>query len=175
MKSRFALKFLATFTVIIPLWWAIDAGIHYRDALLTVAGWVSPLTGWWLQFDATGVPQFRRDAVTLPFYLDLATIAMGLMPLLSLIVATPFQSARRIATCLPAAVALYFVVDLGVVLTYPFVMDHPNLLKDTLGVFSGLVAFVVAPLGVWFLLTYPALNTIWQLGGPPDHQIPRDT
>lgn len=166
MKARFAAKFLATFTLLVPLWWAIDAGILYRAALLTVVGWVSPLTGWWLQFDPGGVPEFRRGGVTLPFYLDLPTIAMGLMPLLSLIVATPFQSARRIALCLPAAIALYFLVDLGVVLTYPFVMDRPNLLKDTLGVFSGLVAFVVAPLGVWFLLTYPALNSIWQLGGP---------
>lgn len=167
MKLRFALKFLATFTLVIPLWWAVDAGALYRSAMLAVAGWVSPLFGWWLQVGADGVPEFRRAGVTLPFYLDLATIAMGLMPLWSLIVATPFQSARRIAACLPAAVVLYFLVDLAVVLTYPFILDRPNFAKDTLGVFSGLIAFVVAPLGVWFLLTYPALNRIWQLGGPP--------
>jgi hypothetical protein len=32
-----------------------------------------------------------------------------------------------------------------------------------MGVFSGLVAFVVAPLALWFVLTYPVLRPLWQL------------
>ena len=46
---------------------------------------------------------------------------------------------------------------------YEFELVHP-VSKDTLGVFSGLVAFVVGPLGLWFILTYPALRSVWQLG-----------
>jgi hypothetical protein len=32
-----------------------------------------------------------------------------------------------------------------------------------MGVFTGLMAFVVAPLGLWFVLTYSALRPLWQL------------
>jgi hypothetical protein len=31
-------------------------------------------------------------------------------------------------------------------------------------VFTGLLAFVVAPLGLWFIMTYSALRQLWHLG-----------
>lgn len=164
MRWRFALKFLTAFAIIVPLWWATAFGDLYRSAVLGAAQAMSPLlSGWWLETPARGTPAFTHAGETLPLYLNLGAIAMGLMPLLSLIIATPGQSPQRIAACLPIAMVLYLAIDVLVVLIYPLVMHEPNMVKDTIGVFSGLIAFVVAPLGVWFVLTYPALRTVWQL------------
>jgi hypothetical protein len=88
---------------------------------------------------------------------------MGLVPLLSLIVATPGLGARQTAVRGLIGAVLYFLIDLIVVLAYPLIMDQPNVFKDTMGVFTGLIAFVVAPLGLWFILTYSALRPLWQL------------
>ena len=96
--------------------------------------------------------------------LQLPALSMGLMPFLSLVVATPGLGWKRATVTAIGGAVLYFLVDVIIVLAYPPIMDHPNIVKDTLGVFSGLVAFVVAPLGLWFVLTYPALRSIWQLG-----------
>jgi hypothetical protein len=79
------------------------------------------------------------------------------------VVATPGLGLKRTVIALAAGSALYFLIHVAVVLSYPLIMDRPNIFKDTLGVFSGLVAFVVAPLGLWFVLTYPALRALWQL------------
>jgi hypothetical protein len=62
---------------------------------------------------------------------------------------------------------LYFFLDVVVVLAYPLIMERPNLIKDTAGVFSGLMAFVVAPLGLWFILTYRTLEPLWRLSPRP--------
>ena len=172
MKWRFALRFLTTFALLIPIWWAVDFGPLYRSAALSLAQIISPITnGWLLEFDRPGFVDdavFLRGDQTLPMLLQLPALAMGLMPLISLIVATPGQTPARIAVCVVAGSVLYLLVDVLVVLVYPFIMDQPNTFKDTVGVFSGLVAFVVAPLGIWFGLTYPALSSIWQL--TPQHR-----
>src|SRR5262249_9566961 len=101
----------------------------------------------------------------LPMLLQLPALSMGMMPFLSLVLATPGLGWRRLAVTTGVGVVLFFAVHVVVVLTYPFIMDCPSFVKDTAGVFSGLVAFVVAPLGLWFVLTYPALRSVWQLGG----------
>jgi len=169
MKWRFALKFLLTFTILIPLWWRFGIGEGFRDAVLATVQLLSPaVNGWWLE-RAAATATFRRGGDSLPFLLNLPSIAMGLMPLTSLIVATPGQGLQRIALRVPAAVALYFAVDVAVVLAYPYFMHDPGSVKDTVGVFAGMVAFVVAPLGIWFIVTYPTLQSLWQIGGsaPP--------
>jgi hypothetical protein len=167
MKWRFALKFLLAFTVLLTLWSWTHFAHFYRNAVLTVVQQVSPMVnGWWLQFDRpnpVGDVVFRFGNRELAMLLELPVLSMGLVPLLSLIVATPGLRVRQTALRAAIGAVLYFFIDVIVVLAYPFIMDQPNVFKDTMGVFTGLVAFVVAPLGLWFILTYSALRPLWQL------------
>jgi hypothetical protein len=167
MKLRFALRFLLTFTILVPLWWQLGVGEAYRDAILQVVRLLSPVVNGWFLEIAAGAATFRRGTESMPFYLNLPAIAMGLMPLWSLIVATGGQSAKQVGLRIFFAAALYFGVDTLVVLAYPFFMYDPGRFKDTVGVFSGMVAFVVAPLGIWFVVTYPTLQSVWQIGATP--------
>jgi len=170
MKWRFAGTFLLTFAILVAVWWRFDVASRYRGAVLATAQLVSPVVnGWWLDYDRPGLSSevaFRKGDRQLPMLLQLPALSMGLMPLLSLIVATPGLGKQRGAITLLAGAVLYFLIDVIIVLAYPPIMDRPNVVKDTLGVFSGLVAFVVAPLGLWFVLTYPVLRSLWQLGPP---------
>jgi hypothetical protein len=169
MKWRFAIKFLLAFALLVATWWRFDVANRYRTAVLAAAQLVSPVVnGWWLDYDQPGMVDpvvFRKPDEQLPMLLQLPALSMGLMPFLSLVVATPGLGWRRLALTAALGTLLFFGVHVLVVLTYPFIMDRPNFLKDIAGVFSGLVAFVVAPLGLWFVLTYPALRSVWRLGG----------
>jgi len=168
MKWRFAGTFLLTFAVLLTLGWIVDFANLYRTGVLAIAQVLSPVVnGWWLDYDRPGLVAdvvFRTGDRQLAMLLQLPTLSVGLMPFLSLVAATPGQGLKRAAIAAVLGSLLYFLLDVVVVLVYPFIMDRPNVLKDTLGVFSGLLAFVVAPLGLWFVLTYPTLRTLWQLG-----------
>ena len=167
MKWRFAGIFLLTFAVLLVLWWAGDVAQRYRAAALAVAQLVSPIVnGWWLDYDQPGMVDpvvFRSGDRTLPMLLQLPSLSMALMPLLSLIVATPRLGWKRRVITVGLGAVLFFLIHVLIVLVYPMIMDRPNVLKDTLGVFSGLIAFVVGPLGLWFALTYSALRSVWNL------------
>ncbi len=167
MKWRFAGTFLLAFALLLVLWWAIDFAKAYRTAVLSTVQLVSPVVnGWWLDYDRpsrVGDVVFRLGDRKLAMLLQMPALSMGLVPLLSLILATPGQTASRAALRAAAGAVLYFLLDVVVVLAYPLIMDRPNVVKDTLGVFSGLMVFVVAPLGLWFVLTYPALRAVWRL------------
>jgi glucose uptake protein GlcU len=171
MKWRFALRFLVTFALLVGLWWSVDIGTYFRAVVLGLTAAVSPITtGWELVYDRPGLAAaavFRHGETELPLLLQLPALSIGLMPLLSLIAATPGQGARRAFGAGLVGAALYLLIDVVVIAIYPLIMDQPNTVKDTLGVFSGLVAFVVAPLFLWFVVTFPTLDAIWQLTPPP--------
>jgi hypothetical protein len=168
MKWRFAGKFLLSFAILMVLWGRSDFGNYYRSAALAVVQFFSPLVnGWQLEHDQPGAVAdivFRSGNSELPMLLQLPALSMGLVPFVSLVVATPGQSVKRVAVNVALGSVLYFLIHVLVILAYPFIMDRPNPVKDTLGVFTGLMAFVVAPLGLWFVLTYSALRSLWQLG-----------
>ena len=168
MKWRFAVRFLLAFSVLVTLWWLLDVPTYYRLATLATTRLLSPIvTGWWLDYDQPGMIDsvlFRRENVQMPMLLSVPLLSMSLMPFLSLVAATPGLGWRRGPLAAAAGVAIFFAVHLLIVLSYPWIMDRPNFVKDTIGIFSGLAAFVVAPLALWFTLTYPTLRTIWQLG-----------
>ena len=171
MKWRFAAKFLTSFAILMVLWGRTDFGDHYRTAALAVVQFLSPIVnGWQLEHDKPGAVAtilFHSGNRDLPMQLDLPALSMGLVPFVSLIVATPGQRVKRIAINVLLGCVLYFLIHVIVVLAYPAILDRPNRVKDTLGVFTGLLAFVVAPLGLWFVLTYPALRSLWQIGQEP--------
>jgi len=163
MKWRFAGTFLLAFALLLVVWWAIDFAGLFRAAVLATARVVSPIvSGWWLEFTPRDAV-FRTHDRRLHLLLSFPQLSMGVVPLVSLIAATPAIGVRRATVAAALGVGLYFLIDVIIVLAYPMIMDRPNVLKDTLGVFSGLVAFVVAPLGLWFGLTYRALRPLWQL------------
>lgn len=167
MKWRFAGIFLLSFAVLLVIWSVADCARWYRWAVLASAQLLSPVVnGWWLDYDRPGLVNdiaFRSGERQLAMLLQLPALSMGLVPLLSLVLATPgLRLARKLTRAVIGAV-LYFLLDVVVVLAYPFIMDRPNAIKDTAGVFSGLMAFVVAPLALWFILTYPALKSLWRL------------
>ncbi len=167
MKWRFAGRFLLAFTLLLTLWSWSNFAHFYRNAVLTLVQQVSPMVnGWWLEFDRpnhVGNIVYKFGNQRLAMLIQLPALSMGVVPLLSLIFATPGLRTRQAALRGLLGVLLYFLIDVVVVLAYPPIMDHPNVVKDTMGVFSGLMAFVVAPLGLWFLLTYSALRPLWQL------------
>ncbi len=168
MKWRFAGKFLLAFAVLIVAWGRIDFGERYRAAVLATVQFLSPfVSGWWLAYDTPGRPGeafFRFQDQELPMLLQLAALSMYFIPFVSLVVATPGQGVKRCVANVLLGSLLYFLVHVVVVLAYPLIMNRPNAVKDTLGVFTGLMAFVVAPLALWFILTFPALRSLWQLG-----------
>lgn len=170
MKGRFALIFLLTFAALVVVWWATDFGAWYRSAALTVVQAVSPaINGWFLEFDAAdsaGAVIYRSGNAQLPMLLQLPALSMALLPLLSLIAATPGIGLRRALVTSLLGAGAFFLLHVGIVLLYPVIMDKPNAFKDMLGVLSGLLAFVVGPLGLWFTLTYPVLRPLWQLDSP---------
>jgi len=167
MKWRFALRFLLAFAVLVPLWWRLDIPARYRAATLATAQVVSPLVhGWWLDYDEPGMTDpvvFRRESVKLPMLLSVPLLSMSVMPFLSLIAATPGLGWRHSAIAALVGVATFFVLHVGIVVSYPALLNNPSFVKDMLGIFSGLLAFVVGPLGLWFVLTYHALRDVWQL------------
>ena len=167
VKWRFAAKFLLAFTVLLIVWSWGDVAELYRRAVLHAAQPVSPMVnGWWLEFDKpsrVGEIVFRFGNQRLAMLVQLPALSMGLVPLLSLIVATPGLRVRDTVVRCAVGAVLYFLIDVVVVLVYPFIMHHPNSVKETMGVFTGLMAFVVAPLGLWFTLTYSVLRPLWQL------------
>lgn len=174
MKRRFAGVFLLSFTILLGVWWVTDAAQRYRTAVLVTTHALSPIVnGWALDYDRPGLVDtivYRSGDLQLPMLLQLTALSMGLMPFLSLVMATPGLGITRRAGVAVAGSVLYFLIDVAVVLAYPFLMDRPNPVKDTLGVFTALVAFGVAPLGLWFALTYPTLRSVWQLAPPAPHR-----
>jgi hypothetical protein len=167
MKWRFALRFLAAFAVLVVAWWISDFAVFYRTVALWTTQWLSPLTnGWTLLYGLPDLGEevvYRRGPDELPLYLDLQTLSMSLMPYLSLVAATPGLGWKRGFVAVFGGSVAFFFVHIAVLLAYPFILDDPNLFKETLGVFSGLVAFVGAPLALWFVFTYPALRRVWGL------------
>jgi hypothetical protein len=167
MKWRFAVRFLVTFAALVVFWWVTDFAQVYRKAALATVQVLSPVVnGWWLDYDQPGLIDavvYRSGHRQLPMLLQLPALSMGLMPFLSLVAATPGLGWRRGVLTAALGAVLYFCIHVAVVLVYPLIMDQPNVVKDTIGVFSGLIAFVVAPLGLWFVLTYRTLRSIWQL------------
>ncbi len=167
MKWRFAGVFLSTFTALLILWWLLDIGQWYRTAVLGLAQWLSPLVnGWLMEIDQPNAPDpvlFVNGSRQLAMLLQLPALSMALIPLISLIVATPSIGWRRGFTTAAKGSGIFFLIHVGIVLLYPWLLDRPDLLKDTIGVFSGLVGFVLGPLGLWFVLTYPVLRPLWRI------------
>ncbi len=167
-KLTFIGRFLAIFAGLIILGWGTDAPRFYAGALESTAALVSPVVnGWWLEArpGATGATQlwFHRGEVELRLLLSLDALALGLLPLLSLLGATPGLGLKHLSAVALVGVAALFALDLVILLLYPALVSQPNALTDIVGTFLGLLTFVGGPVILWFVLTFDRLRALWRL------------
>ncbi len=162
-KLRFLCTFLLTFALLLVAWQRVDAGRWYTRGLLASAAVVGPaLHGWVLETGpepathATWAHGDRHVRVALLF----DALAVGLVPMLALLLATPAPTLRRRALLLVAGAALCFVLDTIIVALFPLLVFYKNAFTDVLGTFVGVIGFVGAPVIIWFALTFRQLQQI---------------
>jgi hypothetical protein len=167
-KLAFVGRFLLVFALLITVGWLANAPRRYARVLQHAASFAGPPTsGWWLEERSEqGEAQifFRRGEQELRLLLSLEALSLGLLPLLSLLGATPGLGARRLLICVLIGSGGIFVLDLIVLLLYPYLVLQPNAFTDITGTFLGLLTFVGAPVIFWFALTFDRLRPIWGLG-----------
>lgn len=168
-KLLFVGRFLAAFALLIIIGWATTGPTRYATLLRATAAVTSPvLTGWWLETRSAATGQelwFRRAGDKVPFLISLESLALGLLPLLALLGATPGIGIRRLAVNASIGCTALFALDLLVVVLYPLLVRNPNALTDITGTFLGLLTFVGGPVIIWFVLTFDQLRGVWRLNG----------
>ena len=170
MKWRFAGRFLLAFVALAGLWFFLDIPTWYREAILLISHIFSPgINGWYLHY-ASEEAFFTHANKKIELLLDLNIRAMGLLPLLSLILATPGQGRKQLIRSVLLGSFLFFLLDVFVVLVFPWLLYEPNPVKDIIGFSLGILSFVAAPLVIWFGLTYSVLQEQWRLDLPSTQQ-----
>lgn len=158
-KLRFLARFLLCFAALLALWNATPASSLYRDALLAAAAAAGPaLHGWILEPAADGFPRWVRDTAAVDLRIQFDALAVGIVPLLSLIAATPGIAPRRRLRITAAALVLFFAIDVLIVVLFPLLVHHDNAATDIGGTFLGMIGFVGAPAILWFALAFPELR-----------------
>ena len=160
-KARFFVTFLVVFAVLLIVWRGTQGARWYTQGMLAVASVLGPMIhGWVLE----GAPQTDRppawvhgsDRVEASIQFD--ALAIGLVPVLALLAATPGLALRRRAVLMVVGGALCFLVDTLIVALFPLLVFYKNAFTDVIGTFLGLIAFVGAPVIIWFALTFSELQ-----------------
>jgi hypothetical protein len=167
-RGGFVGRFLLLFALLAALGWLSGAPRAYASALRLAGSATSPLVNGWTLEDRSTAPGeqeifFRRGNDQLRLALGLGQLALGLLPLLALLGATPGLGARGLAIRAAIGAAALFALDLLVLLVYPWLVGNPNVFTDILGTFLGLLTFVGGPVILWFVLTYEQLRGVWRL------------
>jgi hypothetical protein len=160
-KFRFLCTFLVAFALLLVAWQQADGARWYTRALLAGAALVGPaLHGWVLETASDGAPRptwvHGNRHVRAAVQFD--ALAVGLVPLLALILATPGVDLRRRPLLVVSGAVLYFAVDTLIVALFPLLVFYKNPFTDVLGTFLGLITFVGAPVIIWFGLTFHQLR-----------------
>lgn len=162
-KLRFLCVFLVSFALLLVVWQWADGARWYARGLLAGAALLGPaLHGWVLETAADGVtaPTWVHGDRHVRASVQFDALAVGLVPLLALLLATPAVSMRRRALLLAVGATLYLLVDTFVVALFPVLVFYKNPFTDVLGTFLGLITFVGAPVIIWFALTFRQLQQI---------------
>jgi hypothetical protein len=161
-KARFLGACLLAFAILLAAWKGTRGAQWYTDGLLVFAGVVGPMMhGWVLETNAPGnygSPVWVHGSNRVQLSLQFDSLAVGLVPLLALLAATPGLALRRRATLMCAGVALNFLADVLIVALFPLLVFYKNPITDVVGTFLGLIAFVGAPVIIWFALTFRELQ-----------------
>ncbi len=160
-KVRFLVTFLVLFAVFLVLWSKLEGSRWYTHAVLTCAGIVGPpLHGWVLAAKAAGGPVWVHGNTQVRAAIQFDALAVGVVPLLALLAATPALSLRRRGILMCVGVALCFLVDSLIVALFPLLVFYKNPFTDVIGTFLGLIAFVGAPVIIWGVLTFRQLQEL---------------
>ena len=167
-KAVFVGRFLAVFALLIVLGWITAAPARYAAALQATASVIGPpLNGWYLEARGrSGGAQelwFRRGTEEMRMQLGLEALALGMLPLLSLLGATPGLGLAGFAARAAIGIGGLFFLDLLILLLYPFLVGSPTAFTDIVGTFLGLLTFVGGPVILWFVLTFRQMRSIWRL------------
>lgn len=167
-RGAFVARFLLLFALLAALGWATRAPHAYARLVRVAGSLASPLVNGWTLEDRSAVAgrqeiYFRNGNDQLRLALGLDQLALGLLPLLALLGATPGLAPRQLAARAGIGVAALFALDLLIVLVYPWLVGDPNPVTDVLGTFLGLLTFVGGPVILWFALTYQQLRGVWRL------------
>jgi len=165
--GRFVARFLLVFAVLTVLGAVGNVPRRYAAALTRAGAALSPVTnGWSLEERPAEVRRarlwFRRGTEQLRMALSLEAMALSLLPLLSLIGATPLPGWRQFLISGGLAVAGLFALDLLVLLLYPILVIDSAVTNIT-GTFLGMLTFVGGPAILWFALTYRWMRGVWRL------------
>lgn len=170
-------RFLAAFALLIVLSGMLDMPRYYAAAMRSAAAVMSPLlTGWWLETrtnSASARVWLRRGNELMPLRISLEALAVAVIPFVSLTLATAQLGWRRRTSALLFGLTALFALHLLVIVLYPALVEPapaPELVRDKEGAlfliagqFLGLIAFVAAPVILWFLLTFDHLRSRWRL------------
>jgi hypothetical protein len=162
-KVRFLATFLVTFAVFLVVWSKLEASRWYTDAVLACAGVVGPtLHGWVLEQSAAsgGSPIWVHGNNQVRTAIQFDALAVGVVPVLALLAATPGLTLRRRGVLMLVGASLCFLVDVLIVALFPLLVFYKNPFTDIVGTFLGLIAFVGAPVIIWGALTFRELQRL---------------
>jgi|MudIll2142460700_1097286.scaffolds.fasta_scaffold306127_2 hypothetical protein len=157
-KVRFLAVFLVAFAIALVLWRVFDVTRWYTAGLLGVAGFLGPILHGWVLETTAGRPVWLRGEASVQAALQFDALAIGVVPLLALFVATPGLSLARRCWLMGAGTLVCFLVDAVIVALFPVLVFYTNPVTDVLGTFLGLLGFVGLPFIVWGVLTFRDLR-----------------
>ena len=159
-KARFLGTCLLLFAVLLITWKGTHGARWYTDGLLAAAGMLGPmLHGWVLEADPSlATPTWVHGNNQVQLSLQFDALAVGVVPLLALLAATPGLGLRRRVTLMIIGGALNFLADTLIVALFPLLVFYKNPFTDVVGTFLGLIAFVGAPVIIWFGLSFRELQ-----------------
>jgi hypothetical protein len=161
-KTRFFVTFLLSFAAFLVVWGRTDAAHWHTRALLAFAQIAGPmLHGWVLEMPPPGRPhpvwRFGENQVEASMQFD--ALAVGLVPLLALLAATPgVPPWRRLWRMLLGATINFTILGI-IIAMFPLLVFYKNPFTDVIGTFLGVVAFVGAPVIIWFSLSVRELRS----------------
>ena len=160
-KGRFLGLFLVAFAAFLVVWRLTDAARYYTSGLLRFAGLLGPmLHGWILEFadPSHGAPTWVHGSERVQAAIQFDALAVGVVPVLALLAATPGLRWRRRVGLMGVGALLCFAIDTLIVALFPLLVFYKNAFTDVIGTFLGLIAFVGAPVIIWFALTFRELQ-----------------
>ena len=158
-KARFLCAFLLAFAILLVAWRGSNGAHWYTRGLQAAAAVLGPAVhGWVLEVGPDGQPTWVHGDKQVRASLQFDALAVGVVPALALLAATPGLRLRRRALLITLAAVLCFAVDTLIVALFPLLVFYKNPFTDVVGTFLGLIAFVGAPVIIWFTLTFEQLR-----------------
>ena len=130
------------------------------ETSLAVAGIVGPILHGWVLDTSQGAPVWVHGGERVRVAVQFEALAVGVVPVLALLAATPGLGLRRRGMLMAVGALLCFLIDVLIVALFPLLVFYKNPFTDVIGTFLGLIVFVGAPVIIWFTLTFRQLRVL---------------